>query len=76
MPDGEEEGKRTLIYTEVPTNVFAKELISSPETPKSLNLIDPCELQSILDGLISFIKKIKCRFVKKKNKRIVKTFNK
>ena len=45
--------KRTLIYTDVPTNVFAKELMSSPDTPKSLNLIDPCELHSILDGLIS-----------------------
>ena len=50
---GRRERKRTLIYTDVPTNVFAKELMSSPDTPKSLNLIDPCELHSILDGLIS-----------------------
>ena len=31
------------------------ELISSPDTPKSHNLIDPRELKRMLDGLISFL---------------------
>jgi hypothetical protein len=44
----------TLIYVDVPTNVFAMELISSPETPKSQILIAPLELTRMFDGLISW----------------------
>ena len=43
----------TLMYTDVPTNVLAMELMSSPETPKSISLIAPSELHRILEGLIS-----------------------
>jgi len=41
------------MYVDVPTNVSAMELISSPETPKSQILISPRELHRIFDGLIS-----------------------
>ena len=41
------------MYVEVPTNVSAMELMSSPETPKSHILISPLELQRMLEGLIS-----------------------
>src|SRR6266550_6695083 len=41
------------MYVDVPTNVSAMELISSPETPKSHILISPCELHRMLDGFIS-----------------------
>lgn len=51
--EGKRRGKRTLMYTEVPTKVLAIELISSPETPKSMSLMSPCELHRIFDGLIS-----------------------
>lgn len=47
------EEKLTLIYVDVPTNVSAMELISSPETPKSQIFISPLELHSIFDGLMS-----------------------
>lgn len=43
----------TLIYVLVPTNVFAIELISSPETPKSQILISPLVFAKMLEGLIS-----------------------
>lgn len=43
----------TLMYTEVPTNVLAMELISSPDTPKSHSLIWPSELRRTFEGLIS-----------------------
>jgi len=45
--------KLTLIYVLVPTNVFAIELISSPETPKSQILISPLVFAKMLEGLIS-----------------------
>jgi hypothetical protein len=38
---------------DVPTNVCAIELTSSPETPKSQSLISPAELHRIFDGLMS-----------------------
>src|SRR5260221_11780444 len=38
---------------DVPTNVLAIELISSPETPKSQSLICPSELRRTFEGLIS-----------------------
>ena len=41
------------MYVDVPTNVSAMELMSSPETPKSHILISPRELNRILEGLIS-----------------------
>jgi hypothetical protein len=41
------------MYVDVPTNVSAIELMSSPETPKSQILISPRELHSIFDGLMS-----------------------
>jgi len=41
------------MYVDVPTNVSAMELMSSPETPKSHILISPRELNKILEGLIS-----------------------
>ena len=41
------------MYVEVPTNVSAMELMSSPETPKSQILICPRELNKIFDGLMS-----------------------
>ena len=37
----------------VPTKVFAIELISSPETPKSHILISPLVFARMLDGLMS-----------------------
>lgn len=43
----------TLMYVDVPTNVSAIELISSPDTPKSQILICPLVLNNMLDGLIS-----------------------
>lgn len=43
----------TLIYTEVPTNVLAIELISSPDTPKSQSLMSPSEFSRMFEGLIS-----------------------
>lgn len=45
--------KLTLIYVLVPTKVFAIELISSPETPKSQILISPLVFARILEGLMS-----------------------
>lgn len=45
----------TLIYELVPTNVSATELISCPDTPKSHNLICPCEFTNTLDGFKSII---------------------
>lgn len=47
---------RTLMYVEVPTNVSAIELMSSPDTPKSQILICPCELNRIFDGLMSAVR--------------------
>ena len=44
---------QTLIYVDVPTNVSAIELISSPDTPKSQILISPLELHRIFEGLMS-----------------------
>lgn len=41
------------MYIEVPTNEFAMEFMSSPETPKSHSLISPDELRRMLDGLMS-----------------------
>ena len=41
------------MYVEVPTNVSAMEFTSSPETPKSHNLMKPRELTRTFDGLIS-----------------------
>lgn len=41
------------IYVDVPTKVSAIELISSPETPKSHNLICPFEFIKIFDGFTS-----------------------
>jgi hypothetical protein len=41
------------MYVDVPTNVSAIELMSSPDTPKSQILIWPCELKRILEGLMS-----------------------
>ena len=41
------------MYVDVPTNVSAIELMSSPETPKSQSLISPWELQRMLDGFMS-----------------------
>jgi hypothetical protein len=41
------------MYMDVPTNVLAIELMSSPETPKSHSLISPFELHKIFEGLIS-----------------------
>ena len=41
------------MYVLVPTKVFAIELMSSPETPKSQSLISPCELTRMLEGLTS-----------------------
>jgi hypothetical protein len=41
------------MYVDVPTNVSAIELISSPDTPKSHIFICPSELRSILDGFMS-----------------------
>jgi hypothetical protein len=41
------------MYVDVPTNVSAMELMSSPETPKSHIFISPRELNKILEGLIS-----------------------
>lgn len=51
-------GPLTLMYTDVPTKVFATELMSSPETPKSQSLICPAELKRIFDGLISYGKRL------------------
>lgn len=41
------------MYVDVPTNVSAMELISSPETPKSQILTCPFELNRMFEGLIS-----------------------
>ena len=41
------------MYVEVPTKVFAIELMSSPDTPKSHSLICPRELTRMLDGFMS-----------------------
>jgi hypothetical protein len=46
-------GQLTLMYVLVPTKVFAMELMSSPETPKSQILISPLVFARMLDGLIS-----------------------
>lgn len=46
-------GSLTLIYVLVPTKVFAIELMSSPETPKSQILISPFVFAKMLEGLIS-----------------------
>jgi len=51
--DGSYEMQLTLMYTDVPTKVLAMELMSSPDTPKSINLMNPCEFSKILEGLIS-----------------------
>lgn len=51
------EALRTLMYMDVPTNVLAMELMSSPETPKSQSLMSPDELHRIFDGLISASKR-------------------
>ena len=45
--------KLTLMYVLVPTKVFAIELMSSPETPKSQILISPLVFARMLEGLIS-----------------------
>lgn len=47
------DGRLTLMYIDVPTNVFAMELMSSPETPKSQSLMSPSEFNRIFDGLMS-----------------------
>lgn len=43
----------TDMYDLVPTNEFAKESISCPDTPKSHSLISPLELTNTLEGLTS-----------------------
>ena len=43
------------MYVDVPTNVSAMELMSSPDTPKSQILIWPFELKRMFDGLMSNI---------------------
>ena len=41
------------MYVDVPTNVSAIELISSPDTPKSQILICPLDMSSTFDGFTS-----------------------
>lgn len=43
------------MYELVPTNVSATELINCPDTPKSHNLICPCELTKTFEGFKSIL---------------------